>query len=61
MASALAKQTYNVFFRRSSSYVLGIFASAFVFEMAFDSVSDRIWDSVNRGRQWKDIRDKYIQ
>ncbi|KND04951.1 uncharacterized protein SPPG_08861 [Spizellomyces punctatus DAOM BR117] len=61
MASAIAKQTYNVFFRRSSAYLAGIFASAFAFEIAFDTVSDRVWDSINKGRQWKDIRDKYIQ
>ncbi|KAJ3002688.1 hypothetical protein HKX48_002199 [Thoreauomyces humboldtii] len=59
MAGAIAKQTYNLFFRRSSNYLVGIFASAFVFEIAFDGVSDRVWDSLNKGRQWKDIRAKY--
>ncbi|KAI9017840.1 cytochrome b-c1 complex subunit 9 [Gaertneriomyces semiglobifer] len=61
MASALARTTYNVFFKKSSNFVAGIFAAAFAFEIAFDSVTDRVWDSLNRGRQWKDIRDKYIQ
>ncbi|KAJ4303303.1 qcr9 subunit 9 of the ubiquinol cytochrome-c reductase complex [Kalmusia sp. IMI 367209] len=28
---------------------------------AFDTGSDRIWDSVNKGRQWKDIKYKYVQ
>ncbi|TPX58602.1 hypothetical protein PhCBS80983_g03036 [Powellomyces hirtus] len=61
MASAIARTTYNLFFRRSSSYMVGIFASAFAFEIAFDGAADRLWDSVNKGRQWKDIRSKYIE
>ncbi|KAL1597298.1 Cytochrome b-c1 complex subunit 9, mitochondrial [Paraconiothyrium brasiliense] len=28
---------------------------------AFDTGSDRIWDSINRGRQWKDIKYRYVQ
>jgi len=38
-----------------------VFAGAFAFEMAFDTISDRIWDNLNKGRQWKDIRHRYIQ
>lgn len=38
-----------VFFRRSSSYVAAIFASAFVMEIAFDGVADRLWDYSNKG------------
>jgi len=39
--------------------LLGIFASAFAFEMAFDTATDRWWDRVNKGKQWKDIKDRY--
>ncbi|KAF2233048.1 hypothetical protein EV356DRAFT_534138 [Viridothelium virens] len=28
---------------------------------AFNLGSDAVWDSVNRGRQWKDIKHKYLQ
>ncbi|KAI8836580.1 cytochrome b-c1 complex subunit 9 [Chytridium lagenaria] len=52
---------YNTFFRRSSTYILTIVGAAFAFEIGFDSVSERLWDAANKGRQWKDIRDKYIQ
>ncbi|PQE31927.1 hypothetical protein CJF32_00008819 [Rutstroemia sp. NJR-2017a WRK4] len=38
-----------------------VFASAFGFELAYDSVTDRIWDTINKGRQWKDIRARYIE
>ncbi|KAJ3089590.1 hypothetical protein HK102_005996 [Quaeritorhiza haematococci] len=58
---AFLRSVYNTVFRRSSTFVLGIFGSAFAFELAFDSASDKIWDSLNKGRQWKDIREKYIQ
>ncbi|PGH33384.1 ubiquinol-cytochrome c reductase subunit 9 [[Emmonsia] crescens] len=48
-------------FRRNTAFLTSMFVGAFAFEMAFDSVSDRIFDSLNRGRQWKDIRHQYIQ
>ncbi|KAI9202938.1 cytochrome b-c1 complex subunit 9 [Polychytrium aggregatum] len=58
---SISKQIYNVFYRRSSSYVFGIFAFGFAFELGFDAISDRVWDTLNHGRQWKDIRHKYIE
>ncbi|KAJ3157003.1 hypothetical protein HDU89_002413 [Geranomyces variabilis] len=54
-------ESNELFFRRSSNYLVGIFAGAFAFEIAFDSAADRLWDMANKGRQWKDIRSKYIQ
>ncbi|KAF5861799.1 qcr9 subunit 9 of the ubiquinol cytochrome-c reductase complex [Aspergillus alliaceus] len=27
---------------------------------AFDSGSNRIWDTMNSGRQWKDIKHKFL-
>ncbi|KAF2204947.1 hypothetical protein GQ43DRAFT_363476, partial [Delitschia confertaspora ATCC 74209] len=38
-----------------------VFVSAFGMQLAFDAGSDKIWDSVNRGRQWKDIKYQYVQ
>ncbi|KAI8925850.1 cytochrome b-c1 complex subunit 9 [Entophlyctis helioformis] len=58
---SLQRTIYNVFFKRSSSYVATIFATAFVYELAFDGLTDKLWDNVNKGRQWKDIRSKYIE
>ncbi|CRG90746.1 hypothetical protein PISL3812_07791 [Talaromyces islandicus] len=49
------------FFQRNAVFLTTIFASAFAFEIAFDSASNKIWDSINQGRQWKDIRHQYIQ
>ncbi|RLL96361.1 hypothetical protein CFD26_104864 [Aspergillus turcosus] len=45
---------------RNAVYLTAIFASAFAFEMAFDTTTNKIWDAMNRGRQWKDIKHRYI-
>ncbi|CAG8484173.1 8525_t:CDS:2 [Paraglomus occultum] len=58
-SNALARALYRGVFRRNSIFLCGVFAAAFAFEIAFDVTSDRIFDRVNRGRQWKDIKDKY--
>ncbi|KAF3010575.1 hypothetical protein E8E13_000845 [Curvularia kusanoi] len=47
---------------RSNITLLGtVFAAAFGMQLAFDTGSDRVWDSMNRGRQWKDIKQRYIE
>ncbi|PGH06924.1 hypothetical protein AJ79_06397 [Helicocarpus griseus UAMH5409] len=51
----------SVLFRRNAVYLSSIFVGAFAFEMAFDSASNKIFDAINSGRQWKDIRHQYIQ
>jgi ubiquinol-cytochrome c reductase subunit 9 len=38
-----------------------VFAGAFAFEIGYNSVMDKVWDNINRGRQWKDIRHRYIE
>ncbi|EJT97778.1 ubiquinol-cytochrome c reductase complex 7.3 kda protein [Dacryopinax primogenitus] len=55
----LADTLYNTIFRRNSVFVASIFIGAFGFGLAFDTASNRFWDYHNRGKQWKDIRDKY--
>ncbi len=57
----MLKGIYNTVFKRNSVFVTTVFASAFAFEMMFDSTSSAIWDRLNRGRQWKDIKQKYIE
>ncbi|RAL01353.1 cytochrome b-c1 complex subunit 9 [Aspergillus ibericus CBS 121593] len=47
-------------FRRNAVYLTSIFGAAFAFELAFDTASNKIWDSFNRGRQWKDIKYQYV-
>ncbi|KAB8234969.1 UQCRX/QCR9 like ubiquinol-cytochrome C reductase family protein, partial [Aspergillus alliaceus] len=60
MAGAIASALYQGLFRRNAVYLSAIFASAFAFEIAFDSGSNRIWDTMNSGRQWKDIKHKFL-
>ncbi|KAI9841153.1 MAG: hypothetical protein M1838_003684 [Thelocarpon superellum] len=48
-------------FRQNTIFLATVFTGAFAFEMAFDTVTDSIWNTLNKGRQWQDIRDKYIE
>ena len=57
----LGGQVYNIFFKSSSRYFLTLCAGFFVFERTADGISDKIFDSINRGKQWKDIEHLYIK
>ncbi|KLJ09810.1 hypothetical protein EMPG_14761 [Blastomyces silverae] len=59
--SANLPPLFSSLFRRNTTFLTSMFVGAFAFEIAFDSISDRIFDSINKGRQWKDIRHQYIQ
>lgn len=43
------KPLYNLVFKRSSTYAIGIMASVFFFERAFDMVADNIFYAANKG------------
>ncbi|KAL4911065.1 hypothetical protein BDW74DRAFT_142367 [Aspergillus multicolor] len=60
MAGALATSIYQTLIRRNAVYLTAIFAGAFAFEVAFDTSTNKIWDTWNRGRQWKDIKHQYL-
>ncbi|XP_037917298.1 cytochrome b-c1 complex subunit 9 [Hermetia illucens] len=55
------KALYNSLFKRTSTYAVVIMASAFFFERSFDMVSESLFETVNKGKLWKDIKDKYEQ
>ncbi|KAF1835039.1 hypothetical protein BDW02DRAFT_496887 [Decorospora gaudefroyi] len=38
-----------------------VFGAAFGLQLAFDNGSTKLWDTVNRGRQWKDIKQRYME
>ncbi|OJJ02271.1 hypothetical protein ASPVEDRAFT_150937 [Aspergillus versicolor CBS 583.65] len=59
MAGAFST-TYRTLIRRNAVYLTSIFAGAFAFEVAFDTSTNRLWDTWNRGRQWKDIKHQYL-
>ncbi|RKU42729.1 hypothetical protein DL546_004444 [Coniochaeta pulveracea] len=52
---------YNLFFRRNYAMLATVFTTAFAWEMLYDNTMNKVWDNINKGRQWKDIRQKYIQ
>ncbi|KAK7470896.1 Cytochrome b-c1 complex subunit 9, mitochondrial [Stygiomarasmius scandens] len=57
----LSTTIYNTFFKRNSIYVATVFSAAFAFGISFDSGVQSFWDKWNQGKQWKDIRHKYVQ
>ncbi|KAL4734341.1 ubiquinol-cytochrome C reductase [Aspergillus similis] len=60
MAGALATSIYQTLIRRNAVYLTSIFVGAFAFEVAFDTTTNKLWDTWNRGRQWKDIKHQYL-
>ncbi|OQE23090.1 hypothetical protein PENSTE_c009G03513 [Penicillium steckii] len=46
--------------RKNAVFLTTIFAGAFAFELSFDTFSNKVWDSWNAGRQWKDIKPRYL-
>ncbi|RPD61844.1 ubiquinol-cytochrome C reductase UQCRX/QCR9-like protein [Lentinus tigrinus ALCF2SS1-7] len=59
--SALASTFYNALVKRNSVFVPVIFTGAFAFSVGFDIGITKLWDARNQGKQWKDIRAKYIE
>ncbi|XP_012250639.2 cytochrome b-c1 complex subunit 9 [Athalia rosae] len=57
--SGFTTTLYNVVCRRTSTFALVIIGGTFVFERGYDVVTRSIFDSINRGKQWKDIKHKY--
>ncbi|GAB7348366.1 hypothetical protein MBLNU459_g6805t1 [Dothideomycetes sp. NU459] len=51
----------HALFRRNTIFLGTVFASAFALEIVWDNTANKVWDSVNRGRQWKDIKQRYLE
>ncbi|THH33835.1 hypothetical protein EUX98_g359 [Antrodiella citrinella] len=58
---SFANTFYNALVKRNSVYVTSIFAGAFAFGVSFDLGVSSFWDNWNKGKQWKDLRAKYVQ
>ncbi|KAK1521662.1 ubiquinol-cytochrome C reductase [Colletotrichum paranaense] len=52
---------YSAIFKNNFSMLGFVFATGFAFEMGFNGAMNKYWDYLNRGRQWKDIRHKYVE
>ncbi|XP_049879624.1 cytochrome b-c1 complex subunit 9 [Pectinophora gossypiella] len=46
-------------FKRTSTFFMAVAAGTFFFERTFDLVSETIFESINKGKLWKDIKDNY--
>ncbi|THY30416.1 hypothetical protein D6D01_03233 [Aureobasidium pullulans] len=53
--------TSHTIFRKNYVFLSVVFVSAFGMEIAFDNASNSVWNSVNKGRQWKDLKHKYME
>ncbi|CAN6628128.1 cytochrome b-c1 complex subunit 9, mitochondrial [Trichomonascus vanleenenianus] len=51
---------YNTVFKRNSIFVGTVFLASFAYDAAFHKTFDAIFDSLNTGKQWKDIRHRYV-
>ncbi|CCA74232.1 hypothetical protein PIIN_08185 [Serendipita indica DSM 11827] len=58
---SLANSFYNTFARRNSVFFPTIILGAFGFGVGFNAATNAFWDNWNRGKQWKDIRHRYIE
>ncbi|EGP86454.1 uncharacterized protein MYCGRDRAFT_104853 [Zymoseptoria tritici IPO323] len=52
---------YNALVKRNAVFLSVIFAGTYATSLAFDTGANLVWDQINRGRQWKDIKKRYIE
>ncbi|XP_077298511.1 ubiquinol-cytochrome C reductase complex subunit oxen [Arctopsyche grandis] len=50
---------YRAVLRRTSTFALVAVGGAFIFERTFDLMADTLYENVNRGKLWDDIKHKY--
>lgn len=58
---SFSSTVYNVFFKRNSIFVGTVFASAFVFQAAFDSAVTSWYENHNKGKLWKDVKVQLLE
>ncbi|EAT89894.2 hypothetical protein HBI56_033310 [Parastagonospora nodorum] len=59
--SGIASTVYNAVLRSNTTMLFTVFGAAFGMQLAFDTGSDKIWSTLNKGRQWKDIKQRYME
>ncbi|XP_031847146.1 ubiquinol-cytochrome C reductase complex subunit oxen [Nomia melanderi] len=53
------KVLYNTIFKRSSTFTVAILVGAFLFERTLEITTTKAFESINKGKLWKDIKHKY--
>lgn len=56
---AIGGTIYNLLFKRSSTFFVTICVGVFVFERTVDGLSDYVFNNINKGKQWHDIKHLY--
>ncbi|KAG6004190.1 hypothetical protein E4U21_001331 [Claviceps maximensis] len=51
----------SALFRKNYAMLAAVFGAGFAFEVGFNNGINKWWDNHNRGRQWKDIRNRYVE
>uniref|UniRef100_G3MN52 Cytochrome b-c1 complex subunit 9 n=1 Tax=Amblyomma maculatum TaxID=34609 RepID=G3MN52_AMBMU len=59
MSGGFAATVYNSIFKKTSTFALVTIVGAVFLERMSDVVADTIFDTVNKGKQWKDIKKNY--
>ncbi|TKA83256.1 hypothetical protein B0A55_00788 [Friedmanniomyces simplex] len=59
--SGVVNAIYSTVIRRNFGFLGVIFLGAFATEIAFETTANSIWNSINRGRQWRDIKHRYME
>ncbi|KAJ9614182.1 qcr9 subunit 9 of the ubiquinol cytochrome-c reductase complex [Cladophialophora chaetospira] len=60
VGSRISNGLFNGLVRKNATYLTVIFLGAFAFELGFEGATNSLWDGWNRGRQWKDIKHRYM-
>ncbi|XP_071447743.1 cytochrome b-c1 complex subunit 9 [Hetaerina americana] len=57
--AGFSTKVYNTLFKRTSTFAMTIVLSTFFFERTFELTSEQIFNSINKGKLWNDIKAKY--
>ena len=53
----LSRLFYNIVLKRSSTYMTVVMIVATTVGIGYDYGTDAVWNMVNKGKLWKDIKD----
>ncbi|CAH1724461.1 unnamed protein product [Aphis gossypii] len=56
---SITKVFYQTILRRPSRFFVVVAVGSLFFERTLDIGIESLYDRINRGKQWKDIADKY--
>ncbi|XP_015366925.1 PREDICTED: cytochrome b-c1 complex subunit 9 [Diuraphis noxia] len=57
---SVVKVLYQTVLRRPSRFFVVVAVGSLFFERTLDIGIESLYDRMNRGKQWKDIADKYV-